>query len=80
MVLDQGGLGSGGFNFDAKIRRESTDPVDLFYAHIGSIDAFARGLRNAAKIREEGKPSFLFFLFFLFFLAHIGSIDAFARG
>jgi len=54
VVLDQGGLGSGGFNFDAKIRRESTDPVDLFIAHIGSIDAFARGLRNAAKIREDG--------------------------
>jgi len=54
VVLDQGGLGSGGFNFDAKIRRESTDPVDLFYAHVGSIDAFARGLRNAAKIREDG--------------------------
>jgi len=54
VVLDQGGLGSGGFNFDAKIRRESTDPVDLFYAHISSIDAFARGLRNAAVIREEG--------------------------
>jgi len=54
VVVDQGGLGSGGFNFDAKIRRESTDPVDLFIAHIASIDAFARGLRNAAKIREEG--------------------------
>jgi len=54
VVLDQGGLGTGGFNFDAKIRRESTDPVDLFIGHIGSIDAFARGLRNAAKIREEG--------------------------
>lgn len=54
VVLDQGGLGTGGFNFDAKIRRESTDPVDLFIAHIGSIDAFARGLRNQAKIREEG--------------------------
>jgi len=54
VVLDQGGLGSGGFNFDAKIRRESTDPVDLFYGHIGAIDAFARGLRNAAKIREDG--------------------------
>lgn len=54
VVLDQGGLGTGGFNFDAKIRRESTDPVDLFIAHIGSIDAFARGLRNAAKLREEG--------------------------
>jgi xylose isomerase len=54
VVLDQGGLGTGGFNFDAKIRRESTDPADLFIGHIGSIDAFARGLRNAATIREEG--------------------------
>jgi len=55
VVLEQGGLGTGGFNFDAKIRRESTDPEDLFYAHVGSIDAFARGLRVAAKIKEEGK-------------------------
>jgi len=55
VVLEQGGLGSGGFNFDAKIRRESTDPEDLFYAHIGSIDAFARGLRVAAKIKEDGR-------------------------
>jgi len=54
VVLKQGGLGSGGFNFDAKIRRESTDPEDLFYGHVGSIDAFARGLRNAVKIIEEG--------------------------
>ncbi len=54
-MLDQGGLGSGGFNFDAKIRRESTDPSDLFIAHVGSIDAFARGLRNAARLHEEGK-------------------------
>jgi xylose isomerase len=57
VVLDQGGLGTGGFNFDAKIRRESTDPEDLFYAHIGSMDAFARGLRIAAKIKEEGRLS-----------------------
>jgi len=54
VVLKQGGLGSGGFNFDAKLRRESIDPEDLFYAHVGSIDAFARGLRNAARILEEG--------------------------
>jgi len=55
VVLEQkGGLGTGGFNFDAKIRRESVDPEDLFIAHIGSIDAFARGLRNAAKLKEEG--------------------------
>jgi len=55
VVLNQGGLHTGGFNFDAKIRRESTDPEDLFYAHIGSIDAFARGLRTAAKIKDEGR-------------------------
>lgn len=55
VVLEQGGLGTGGFNFDAKIRRESVDPEDLFYAHVSSIDAFARGLRIAAKIKEEGK-------------------------
>jgi len=54
VILEQGGLGSGGLNFDAKIRRESTDPEDLFIAHIGSIDAFARGLRNAVKIKEDG--------------------------
>jgi len=54
VVIDQGGLGSGGFNFDAKLRRESTDPEDLFLAHIGSIDAFARGLKTAAKIKEDG--------------------------
>jgi len=55
VVLKQGGLGSGGFNFDAKLRRESIDPEDLFYAHISSIDAFARGLRIAAHIVQEGE-------------------------
>lgn len=48
------GLGSGGVNFDAKVRRESFEPIDLFYAHIGSMDAFARGLKVAAKIIEDG--------------------------
>ncbi len=43
-VLEAGGLGCGGLNFDAKVRRESTDPEDLFIAHIGGMDAFARGL------------------------------------
>jgi len=52
-VIKQGGL-IGGFNFDAKIRRESTDPEDLFYGHVASIDAFARALRNAIHIIEEG--------------------------
>jgi len=53
VIVKQGGL-IGGFNFDAKIRRESIEPEDLFYAHIGSMDAFARGLRNAVKIIEDG--------------------------
>ena len=47
VVLRQGGLGHGGLNFDAKVRRESTDPQDLFLAHIGGMDAFARGLEVA---------------------------------
>jgi xylose isomerase len=49
-----GGLGTGGLNFDAKVRRESTDVEDLFIGHISSMDAFAKGLKIAAKIKEEG--------------------------
>src|SRR5258705_3966532 len=48
------GLSSGGVNFDAKVRRESFEPIDLFYAHIGGMDAFARGLKIAAAIRADG--------------------------
>ena len=55
VVLNQGGLGTGGFNFDAKLRRTSVDPEDLFYAHIGSMDTFARGLLIADEIRKDGK-------------------------
>ncbi|QNR96170.1 xylose isomerase [Stenotrophomonas sp. 169] len=47
VVLRQGGFADGGLNFDAKVRRESTDPQDLFMAHIGGMDAFARGLEVA---------------------------------
>jgi xylose isomerase len=54
VILEQGGLGAGGVNFDAKVRRESFEPVDLFHAHIGGMDAFAYGLKLAAKIRAEG--------------------------
>ena len=54
VLLEQGGLGSGGTNFDAKVRRESFDPVDLFHAHVGGMDAFARGTKIAAAIRKEG--------------------------
>jgi xylose isomerase len=53
VVLRQGGLGSGGLNFDAKVRRESTDPQDLFLAHIGGMDAFARGLEVAHALIEN---------------------------
>ena len=54
VILKQGGIGKGGVNFDAKVRRGSFDPVDLFHAHIGGIDAFARGLKTAHRIREDG--------------------------
>ncbi len=53
-VLKNGGLAPGGLNFDAKVRRESFEPVDLFHAHIGGMDAFARGLKIAAAIRADG--------------------------
>lgn len=54
-ILKHGGLGAGGVNFDAKVRRESFEPIDLFYAHIGGMDAFAKGLKIAAAIRAEGE-------------------------
>jgi xylose isomerase len=54
-ILNAGGLTTGGVNFDAKVRRESFEPVDLFYAHIGGMDAFARGLKIAAAIRQDGR-------------------------
>jgi xylose isomerase len=54
VVLGQNGLGSGGLNFDAKVRRESFEPVDLFHAHVGGMDAFAQGLKIAAAIRKDG--------------------------
>lgn len=53
-VIEQGGLQPGGLNFDAKVRRESTDVEDLFIAHINGMDNYARGLRAAAKMIEEG--------------------------
>jgi xylose isomerase len=54
-LLKAGGFKTGGTNFDAKVRRESFDPVDLFHAHIGGMDAFARGLKIAAAIRKDGR-------------------------
>lgn len=67
VILEAGGLQGGGVNFDAKIRRNSTDPADLFHAHIGGIDTFARALVTAdailtkseyKKIRTERYASF----------------------
>ena len=53
IILQAGGFSSGGLNFDAKVRRNSTDPEDLFLAHIGGMDAFARGLEVAARLLER---------------------------
>ena len=67
VFLEAGGLQGGGINFDAKIRRSSTDAADLFYAHIGGMDTFARALITAdvilnksdyKKIRQERYASF----------------------
>lgn len=54
-VLEMGGFKTGGLNFDAKRRRESHEPIDLIHAHIGGMDAFARGLKIAAAIRADGR-------------------------
>ncbi|HEX5154819.1 MAG TPA: xylose isomerase [Parafilimonas sp.] len=57
IILEAGGFGGGGINFDAKIRRNSTDPADLFHAHIGGMDVFARALVIADKISQHGEYS-----------------------
>jgi xylose isomerase len=54
VILGQGGLKDGGLNFDAKVRRGSFDGVDLFHAHIGGMDTFARALLVAEKMRADG--------------------------
>ena len=54
-VLKAGGLGSGGLNFDAKIRRQSIDPEDLVHAHVGGIDLCARALLSASAMIEDGR-------------------------
>jgi len=53
-VIENGGLGTGGFNFDAKLRRQSVDPADLYLAHISGIDTLARALLAAADVVEQG--------------------------
>jgi xylose isomerase len=55
VLLDMGGFTTGGLNFDAKRRRESHEPIDLFHAHVGGMDTFARGLKSAATIRADGR-------------------------
>ncbi|MFO1449381.1 MAG: xylose isomerase [Opitutaceae bacterium] len=54
-ILRAGGLGSGGFNFDAKLRRQSIEPSDLFHAHIGGMDAYAAAFKIARQILAEGQ-------------------------
>jgi xylose isomerase len=56
VFLNAGGLQGGGVNFDAKIRRNSTDLEDLFHAHIGGADTFARGIMVADKVLND--PAF----------------------
>ena len=53
-ILQAGGFTTGGFNFDAKLRRQSIDPTDLFHAHIGGIDTLARALLGASRLLEDG--------------------------
>jgi xylose isomerase len=53
IILEAGGFAGGGINFDAKIRRNSTDPADLFYAHVGGMDLFARALITADNILKK---------------------------
>ena len=54
-ILRAGGLTTGGFNFDAKVRRQSVEPVDLFHAHVGGIDTLAHALLVAAAMVEDGR-------------------------
>ncbi|MCG8509216.1 MAG: xylose isomerase [Rhodospirillales bacterium] len=55
VILKAGGIAPGGFNFDAKVRRQSIDPADLFHAHVGGMDTCARALLIAARMVEDGK-------------------------
>ena len=54
-ILKAGGIAPGGFNFDAKVRRQSIDPIDLLYGHIGGLDACALALEAAARLIEDGR-------------------------
>jgi xylose isomerase len=54
-IIRAGGFTTGGFNFDAKVRRQSTDAVDLFHGHVGAIDVVAKGLLNAEALIADGR-------------------------
>jgi xylose isomerase len=54
-ILRAGGLGRGGLNFDAKLRRPSIDPEDLFYAHIGGMDTYALAFKTARRVIADGQ-------------------------
>jgi xylose isomerase len=54
-VVQGGGLGLGGFNFDAKVRRQSNEPIDMFYGHIGGLDQLARALLGAEALQQDGR-------------------------
>jgi xylose isomerase len=54
-ILRAGGIGSGGFNFDAKVRRQSIDAADILHGHVGAIDALALALKSAARLVEAGE-------------------------
>ncbi len=53
--MKYGGFTTGGLNFDAKVAARASSPIDLFHAHIGGMDAFAKGLKIAAAIRADGE-------------------------
>ncbi|KAE8689543.1 Xylose isomerase [Hibiscus syriacus] len=73
-VIKNGGLEPGGLNFDAKLRRESTDVEDMFIAHIVGMDTLARGLRNAAKLIEDGSLSELIHMRYASFDNELGAL------
>ncbi|MES1200633.1 MAG: xylose isomerase [Pseudomonadota bacterium] len=54
-IVQGGGLGLGGFNFDAKVRRQSSDPVDMFYGHVGGLDQLARALVGVEALIKDGR-------------------------
>jgi xylose isomerase len=56
-LIEAGGFSTGGFNFDAKVRRQSVDAEDLFHAHVGGVDALARALLAAERLQQEGAMS-----------------------